>query len=202
MTNFVYACHRAKIDSKELIRLTGIIEAYRDKQGNIALTSQNTDLFEYGDQTITAEQQAAILRGDRKTFWDYRKKVGDPIADVAIPILNNSGINGIVANQLTGLSDDPVRLNQLGVDLMIEHAKAVMKDIKKCSGNVPGLLSPQQVAEYHHAVFDNFGVGSFLLGYDGSWLFGGTLFNLPANLYRPIWCKGCDFINPGVGVRE
>jgi len=201
MTSFIYSCHRAKISSRELISLTAIIEAYRDKYGNIALTDQNARLFEYGDQRITAEQRAAIMRADRRAFWAARKKVGDPIADIAIPILNNTGINGKFANWLTGLKNDPVKLNQLGVDLMIEHAKAVTKDLEECIGNVPGLLSPEQVAKYHHRVFGKYGIGSFLLGSDGSWLFGGTLFNLPANLYRPIWCKACDFIGPGVGAQ-
>ena len=94
--------HRAKINSGELTRLSNIIEAYRDKQGDIALTNQNERLFEYGDQRISSSQQAAIIRGDRKLFWSLRQKVGDPIADVAIPILKNAGINGKTANWLTG----------------------------------------------------------------------------------------------------
>lgn len=200
MTNFVHTCHKAAIDSGELIRLTGIIEAYTDREGNIALTDQNERLFEYGDQTITGEQRVYIQTGNRKAFWEARKAVGDPIADVALPILKNSGINGKVGNWLTGLKNDPVKLNQLGVDLMIEHAKAVTKDIENCSGNIPGVLSPEQVAQYHYDVFKKHGIGSFLLGSDGSWLFGGTLLNLPASTYRPIWCKSCDFIGPSVGA--
>ncbi len=202
MTKFIYSCHRAKISSRELIRLTGIIEAYRDKHGDIALTDQNERLFEYGDQRITTEQRIAIERGDRKVFWALRKKVGDPIADIAIPILNNQGINGKAANWLTGLKNDPVNLQKLGVLLMREHVRAVTLDIEECIGNVPGLLAPKQVADYHYQVFKKIGIGSFLLGSDGSWLFGGTLFNLPADLYRPIWCKACDFIGPGIGFRE
>ncbi|NOZ84279.1 MAG: hypothetical protein GXP60_05675 [Epsilonproteobacteria bacterium] len=201
MTKFIYSCHRAKVSSGELIRLTGIIEAYRDKHRDIALTNQNKRLFKYGDQRITDEQRAAIKSGNRKVFWELRKKVGDPIADIAIPILNNQGINGKVANWLTGLKNDPASLNELGIALMVEHAKSVELDIKKCIGNVPGLLSPEQVADYHYVVFKHIGIGSFLLGSDGSWLFGGTLFNLPANLYRPIWCKACDFISPGIGFQ-
>lgn len=202
MGSFVYSCHRAKISSGELVRLTGIIEAYMDQSGSIALTEQNHRLFEYKDQRITAEQRQAIRRADRKTFWALRKQVGDPIADVALPILNNSGINGRVANLLTGLSNDPIKLNQLGVDLMIEHANAVSNDYRNCSGNVPGLLNPEQVAKYHHDVFLKHGIGSNLLGSDGSWLFGGTLFNLPASLYRPIWCRACDFTGPQVGATQ
>ena len=200
MSDFIHSCHRSLISSGELIRLEGIMEAYRDKQGNIALTDQNARLFEYGDQSVTPEQRVYIQTGNRKAFWKARKEIGDPVADVALAILGDSGINGKVANWLTGLKDNPVKLNQLGVDLMIEHAKAVTKDIENCGGNVPGVLNPEQVAIYHHDVFRKYGIGSFLLGSDGSWLFGGTLFNLPADLYRPTWCTACDFTGPWIGA--
>lgn len=141
-----------------------------------------------------------MLRGDRKTFWSLRQEVGDPIANVALPILTNNGLNGRVANWLTGLSDDLVKLNQLGVDLMLAHAEAVTFDFDNCIENVPDALSPEQVAEYHHKVFERHGVGSYYwLKSDGAWLFGGTLFSLPANLYRPVWCNACDFIGRGIG---
>ena len=196
MASFIHACQQAKINSGEIKRAAAIIEYYLDKAGHVALTSQNARLFQYGNQRITGEQESAAMRGDRKTFWTLRKAVGDPIADVALPILNNEGINGQVANRLTGFSGNPVRLNELGVRLMQAHINAVKDDYKHCMGNVPGLLSPEQVAIYHHAVFKEFGVGAQWLDSDGSWLFGGTLFNLPASLYRPIWCRACDFIAP------
>ncbi len=68
MAQFIHSCHRVKIDARELTRLTGIIEAYKDKQGNIALTNQNKRLFDYGDQRITSEQRVAIIHGNRKWF--------------------------------------------------------------------------------------------------------------------------------------
>lgn len=201
MSEFIHLCHKAKVASGELKRLTSSVEAYVDSHGKVALTSQNHNLFHYGDQTITPEQKLSIMKGDRNSFWQSRQDVGDPIADVAIPILNDSGINGKVANWLTGLRGNPEKLNQLGVDLMIEHAKYVTDDIRSCIGNVPGVLSPEQVAEYHHNVFKKHGVGSFLLDSDGSWLFGGTLLNFPASTYRPIWCGACDFIGQSVGAK-
>jgi len=76
MTTFVYSCHRAKIDSGELIRLTGIIEAYKDKHGGIALTDQNERLFEYGDQRITSEQRAAYSPWRPKSILGAQKKGG------------------------------------------------------------------------------------------------------------------------------
>lgn len=200
MESFLHTCHRAKINSGELQRTTGIIEFYLDRAGKLAVTPQNAQLFKYGDLRITSEQRAAAMRGDRKTFWRLRQEVGDPIADVAIPILENRGINGQVANRLTGLSDNPKRLQELGVALMAAHIKATSHDFKKCVGNVPGLLSPDQVAEYHHDVFNKFRIGTWLWNKsDGSWLFGGTLFNLPADLYRVVWCRACDFIGTGIG---
>jgi len=201
MSDNIHVCHKNKVASGELQRLTNVIEAYVDRQGRVALTDQNAQLFDYGDQTITSLQKIYIQNGNRKQFWAARKKVGDPIADVAIPILNDQGINGKFANWLTGLRGNPEKLNQLGVDLMVEHAKYVTADINGCIGNIPGLLHPSQVAEYHHNVFKKHGIGSFLLGSNGSWLFGGTIFNLPASTYRPIWCSACDFIGPSVGAR-
>ena len=200
MGSFLHECHLERIDKGELKRTTGIIELYLNRYGNVAVTPQNARLFSYGDLRITAEQQIAAMRGDRKTFWNLRKKAGDPIADVAIPILENRGLNGRVANFLTGLSDKPEKLQKLGVELMKAHINATNHDVRECSGNVPGLLSPKQVAKYHHAVFKMLGIGSTLWNdTDGSWLFGGTLFNLPPDLYRPIWCTACDFTGSGIG---
>ncbi|NWO06364.1 MAG: hypothetical protein HLX50_11905 [Alteromonadaceae bacterium] len=201
MSDYLYACHHRKVNSGELSRLTRVVEAFVNRQGEIALTDQNERLFDYGNQRITEQQKVYIQNGNRRAFWNARKEVGDPIASVALPILEDSGVNGRVANWLTGLRSNPEKLNALGVDLMIEHAKAVTIDIENCIGNVPGVLSPEQVAEYHHVVFEKHRISSFLLGSDGSWLFGGTLFNLPANLYRPVWCRACDFIGPSVGAR-
>ncbi len=199
MTEFIYACQRAKISSGELKRMSSIVEYYRDNSGAVALTTQNANLHSYGNQAITNQQKEYIRAGDRRSFWYSRRAVGDPIAEVAIPILENKGINGKVANWLTTFKGDPKKLNQLGVDLMIEHAKAVTYDLRNCIGNVPGVLSPDQVAEYHHIVFKKHGVGSHMLSTDGSWLFGGTLFNLPPDLYRMIWCNACDFVGNGIG---
>lgn len=200
MGSFLHECHLARIDRGELQRTTAIIEYYWDREGNIAATDQNARLHEYGDLRVTAEQRIAAMRGDRKTFWRLRKEVGDPVADVAIPILENRGINGRVANILTGLTDDPEKLQRLGVALMRVHIRATKYDYEHCIGNVPGLLSPDQVAEYHHVVFNHFGIGTHLWNNaNGSWLFGVTLFNLPPSLYRPVWCNACDFAGTGIG---
>lgn len=203
MGTFLHACHLARIDRGELERTTGIIEHYLNQEGRIEVTPQNARLHTYGNLRITSAQRIAATRADRRTFWRLRKAAGDPIADVALPILENRGMNGRMANFLTGLSDNPERLHELGVALMKAHINATIYDYDNCIGNVPGLLSPEQVAAYHHAVFNQFGIGpQFWNNSSGSWLFGGTLLNLPANLYRPVWCHACDFTGTGIGRPE
>lgn len=200
MSTFLHECHLARINRGELQRTTGIIEHYLNQSGQIEVTSQNANLHTYGNLRITPEQEIAAMRADRRTFWRLRKAAGDPIADVAIPILENRGLNGRVANFLTGLSGNPEKLHELGVALMKAHINATKFDYENCTGNVPGLLSPDQVAEYHHVVFNQFGIGARLWNdTNGSWLFGGTLLNLPPNLYRPVWCNACDFTGTGIG---
>jgi hypothetical protein len=143
MPEYLHTCHQRRVHSGELSRLTRVVEAYVNRQGEIALTDQNERLFDYGDQRITPQQKIYIQNGNRRAFWNARKKVGDPIARVALPILEDAGVNGKVANWLTGLRSNPEKLNALGVDLMIEHAKAVTIDLENCVGNVPGVLSPE-----------------------------------------------------------
>lgn len=69
------------------------------------------------------------------------------------------------------------------LSLSLAHADAVDQDIKNQIG-IPGLLSPDQVAGYHWQVFTKYGVSSSV--------FGGTMGGLPAGLYAPMWCEGCD----------
>lgn len=111
MSGHIYACHKELIAADELQRMAGVYEFYRDRFGRVALTNQNHSLFEYGDQRITPEQKIFIQNGNREAFWKARQAVGDPVADVALPILYNTGINGRFANLLTGLRGDPEKLN-------------------------------------------------------------------------------------------
>ncbi|MEX1221551.1 MAG: RHS repeat-associated core domain-containing protein, partial [Idiomarina sp.] len=148
----------------------------------------------FGQLTITAEERGFAEVGDRKAFWTSRMGRGDPIANIALGIVNNESffghkyVGGRLANMLTGLQGDA--LNALGVDLMRAHIGAVDFDFNNEIG-IPGLLSPTQAAAYHHEVFSTHGLGK--------WQFGGTLFNTSPNLMRAIWCTGCD--HTGADIR-
>lgn len=148
----------------------------------------------FGKLAITDEERGFAEAGDRKAFWTSRMERGDPIAKVALGIVNNESfvgykyVGGRLANMFTGLEGDA--LNALGVDLMRAHIGAVDFDFNNKIG-IPGLLSPTQAAAYHHEVFSTHGLGS--------WQFGGTLLNTSPNLMRAIWCTGCD--HTGAAIR-
>lgn len=143
----------------------------------------------YGNLAITKEEWGYVEAGDRKSFWDSRLEKGDPLAPVAISILNDDWVHvggyrltyGWLANGLTGLSGEA--LNALGVDLMRAHADAVTHDYKQKIG-IPGLLSPRQAAEYHHEVFRAHNISPMR--------FGGTPLYISPNITRNFWCHGCD----------
>ena len=73
MAEFIHLCHKAKVASGELKRLTSSVEAYLDLHGKVALTPQNHKLFHYGDQTITPEQKLSIRRGIETHFGNHEK---------------------------------------------------------------------------------------------------------------------------------
>ncbi|QUJ68601.1 hypothetical protein KDD30_05675 [Photobacterium sp. GJ3] len=143
----------------------------------------------FGKLGITDEERAFAKADDRKAFWTSRMERGDPIAAVALGIVNNESfvgykyVGGRLANMFTGLKGEA--LNTLGVDLMEAHINSVDYDFNNHIG-IPGLLSPTQAANYHHEVFINHGLSS--------WQFGGTLLNTSPNLMRAIWCSGCDYV--------
>jgi hypothetical protein len=92
-------------------------------------------------------------------------------------------------------------MEQIGLELARAHAEAVMNDHK----GVHYLLSPHQVADYHHNVFIKHGVPSHLFGgthqIGGHWYLpeisvpsrdGWAPTQFDADVYSGLWCKGCD----------
>lgn len=73
MTEFVHECRGTRFTSGELKPTTGINEAYKDKHGDIALTSQIENLFNYGDQRITAEHLLLLSEFPEKLFGKREK---------------------------------------------------------------------------------------------------------------------------------
>jgi RHS repeat-associated protein len=154
---------------------------------------------------ITKDQRDYLNKGDYISFWQSRNLYShDPVAKTALsgwaPQLLNKPtmwqktsskftwtvlrVNLEVNAYLDGTSIDiDATMQHIGLDLARAHAAAVDVDLRDQIG-VPGLLSPQQVANYHWDVFSKYGVSK------GA--FGGTLGKLPASSYPVTWCEGCD----------
>lgn len=76
-----------------------------------------------------------------------------------------------------------IDLDAVRQDLAEAHIRAVSRD----TSGIPGLLSPEQIAEYHHDVFRDYGLPSTA--------FGGTPHTgavEEANYTRLFWCRDCD----------
>ncbi|WP_290982862.1 RHS repeat-associated core domain-containing protein [Ferrovibrio sp.] len=143
---------------------------------------------------ITPEQRTLANDGKVREFWSSRRAIGDPIADIALKSLDPPG--GLIDTLFGGASINDrlnafsriyagkdVNIMQIRVDLMRAHVIAVDSDAR----GAPGLLSPRQVAEYHHEVFVLHGLPATA--------FGGTPFTGrlgEANWTRAVWCNRCD----------
>ena len=105
--------------------------------------------------------------GDAEGFWKSRQQNGDPIAGIALGTLGTLGspstawynrLEGMGAN---GFLEGSSLLNQgqmtdldaVHKDLMQAHVDATLAN---GNGNTP--LTPEQVANYHHDVFDKYGL--------------------------------------------
>lgn len=136
-----------------------------------------------------------VADGDIRGFWNSRNAVGDPVASAGLASLDGGSgpvdylFGGTsINNRLTAFDrvygNGNIDLNAVRTDLAIEHMNAVSGD----RSGIHGLLSPSQVARYHHGVFDDYGLPSTA--------FGGTPFTGSvgeANWTRPFWCNGCDW---------
>lgn len=131
----------------------------------------------------------------RQKFWTSRYDKGDPIARVALGIVNDSlfvkgeWAGGWIGNRMTGLSGE--KLNALGVDLMREHVRVVDYDFLQNAGNTPALLSANQVTKYHYKVFSAHDLSTRR--------FGGTPLGVPPSMTSFMWCDGCDPTGEGIG---
>lgn len=92
--------------------------------------------------------------------------------------------------KLDGNTEELVRkIEHIGAEIARKHVTAVKRDYDKKIGKVPGLLSLEQMANYHHAVFQAEGIPSHY--------YGGTRNKLIPDqwefeLYGDLYCHDCD----------
>ena len=143
---------------------------------------------------ITDGQRALAEDGDYIGFWKSRYfDSADPVARTALigwghgdlvgaSWWENASANYTWSRLESYINDNglTVSMEQIGAKLALAHVDYVTAD----TINVHHLLSPTQVAGYHHQVFGGYGIPKTY--------FGGTRFGNSPNTYSWAWCGGCD----------
>lgn len=167
------------------------------------------------DQSISEDQLELATSGKFLDFWKSRwENNKDPVARTALigwkkgDLVGAEGWEELAASHtwsdLEGYIKDNnlnVSMEKVGADLALAHARTVMGD----THGVKGLLSPHQVAQYHHQVFDKHSIPAGIFGgthrIGGHWYMpdvevptrnGWTHMIMPPESYSGTWCGGCD----------
>ncbi len=179
------------------------------------------DPFGLEGSDITDEQRKLADSGKFLEFWKSRWACHDPVAKTALIGWGKGElIDATLFEKVSAwytwwalssyISDHnlPVAMEEIGKRLARAHANTVEAD----NISIAYLLSPHQVADYHHEVFKEYGIPPYLFGgtlpgglyipdlFDGILLFdisapvpdGWSPVMLDANLYSNMWCEGCD----------
>ncbi|MEJ2046097.1 MAG: RHS repeat-associated core domain-containing protein, partial [Reinekea sp.] len=161
-----------------------------------------------GGAPISDEERELLSLGKFPDFWRSRFLGGDPVAKTALTGWGDPDY--VDANFFQRMSAKytwwklsrylkshslDISMEEIGLNLAMAHANAVDLDQR----GVPNLLSPNQVAGYHHEVFGRYGIPKEI--------FGGTLevplIVVPStggwdhpifspNSYSVFWCSNCD----------
>ena len=137
---------------------------------------------------VTPKQLELAQSGKVREFWESRLESGDPIAQLALDILDNKGAGRLANERLRDFAKRygvDVEPREVSLRLMRAHLKAT-------AGDPDGLLRAEAIAEYHHEVFDKYGLPARTFG--GTPIFG-TVWeaDIPYAWARglPHWCEAC-----------
>ena len=112
------------------------------------------------DRRLTMEQRQYMEEGKVREFWESRLKSGDPIAQLALDVLDGKNSGRIALNRLNRFaSQHGVELdnNEVSIEIMKLHAEVTATDDD-------GWLMPRQIAAYHHEVFEEYGLPANTFG--------------------------------------
>ena len=137
---------------------------------------------------LTPMQRELAQSGRVREFWESRLESGDPIAQLALDILDNKGAGRLANERLRDFA------KRYGVDVTLEDASLRLmrahNDATAADGD--GLLRAETIAEYHHEVFEQYGLPARTFG--GTPIFGAVWeADIPYAWARglPHWCEGC-----------
>ncbi len=127
---------------------------------------------------------------ERLSFWQSRENDSrDPLAPLAIMVVNNEWFYGCVANVRYLLKAEEFgvteSLTDAGFLVIGGHSAETLEDYTT-SSYVRGKLGPRQVADYHFRVFQAMGLPANT--------FGGARTGLrdEALIFGKLWCPSCD----------
>lgn len=80
-------------------------------------------------------------------------------------------------------------IKEVGLVVAQKHAEYTNADHRLAIGQVPGLLSLKQMADYHHAAFKTFHIPPSYYG--GTW-FGAIPEQAQFEVYGHLYCHDCD----------
>ena len=81
------------------------------------------------------------------------------------------------------------KIKEVGIEVAWRHIQFVRHDIRLSIGEVPGKLSLEQMAHYHHIAFEKFGIRPDFYG--GTWI-GAVPDQVEMRAYGKLYCHDCD----------
>ncbi|WP_227519703.1 hypothetical protein [Marinobacter sp. ANT_B65] len=175
---FKYPPKKTLLSLKRILKHSGIA-AFRKK----ILLYELATLFGVSDPE---KLRTAIITGDPE-YWSYR-----PFAywDVmAISTVVNLAVGLEKGGHIGTFAEIRAKIKEIGLAVAQFHALYTRNDYEKKVGQVPGLLSLKQMADYHHVAFEQFNIPPSFYG--GTW-FGAIPEQLQFDTYGHLYCHDCD----------
>lgn len=138
----------------------------------------------------------AIATGD-PVYWNHRGfaywefMARSTVVNLAVG-LQKGGFRGTIGETRT-------RIREVGLRVAQWHVRYVDADYDEQIGQVPGLLSLKQMADYHHRAFQQFNIPPSYYG--GTW-FGAIPENIQFETYGHLYCHDCDSSEGYQGINQ
>lgn len=162
------------------------VKASNEKHRDYSLTKRQEAVLRMAPRTVAQYQQARLrywtLRWEENKEGFARRAIGIVRNKDFWPRQANSRLNDYWRKKY-GRDITELDVQKIGWDLVKAHAEAVRRDFRDPDG-VPGLLSRQDIRDFHHKVFRKWGLPPETFGGD----------SLGALLIHPVynWCPECD----------
>jgi len=160
---------------------------------------RNRNSTEQCNAPLTVDERRNAAAGNRQEFWQSRRDQGDPVAQTALDIFNNTGLGAVANRRLHNAISPPMMgagtrfipfipprttasVNDIGVALMQGHVRTIDRFPSQS-----GILSPRDIADYHHGIFADFNLPANTFG--GTPVTGALW---EAGLTQALWYDGCE----------